>query len=857
MKRLIITLVASLLAASTVFAEDVPPQVVDFRYTPPWWQSAICLPDDPEKALVGKEGQFFFDFGRGGPRNFAFSLAVGVEEDAKWLRQETHSAKVPIVRTFWDCDGVEVQTEALLTIPSEDDRGAPASLRRIGEQAFKNNWNRLALPCDAGFSNIALGADGKPIVYEAMVKAGSSVKVVFGLCEGRWTKPGQRPLKLSAEGVPSREVDLAKDFGRNVPGLYVLEARDADKDGTIRITVEPLSETPGRNAILNAIWVFPEDLPAKECIIRGEANATALAYIACGTKPLPTHRYVNLLRFRNTADKPQSRRPVVRIKSAVPVALWKDMGAIAIGGSTRVLASVPIESCEKQGNDWLVRCAPVELAAGEVKAVSFTVLRHTSASGKALSVARATKEYDRTTAWWGSIELPWDAVQVPDPGIQAMLQSCVRNIWQVREIVDGRPAFHVGPTWYRDLWIVDGAFLLETAAMLGRAKEARAGIEYMLRFQKPDGSFEVIPKAWKENGIVLWACCRHAALTQDKAWLESVWPRLEKTVQAIRHLRARSRKEGTALDDGLFPPGFPDGGLDGHHSEYVNVYWNLTGLKAVVDAAQWLGKKDQASEWQKEYDDLFEVFHKAAKRDLTTDKHGNRYLPTIMGEAGKKELPQRAQWAFLNAVHPGQVFARDDPLVQGNLAMLRANRKQGLLLGTGWDAEGIWTYAASFYGHALLWRGQGAEAAQVLYDYANHAAPVRVWREEQSPVGKGTKEVGDMPHNWASAEFIRLAVHLIQLDRGDELHLFEGLPRSWTGPGKTTRLNGVATPFGPLSLFLTISDDGKTAQLNVRPLNTKRCKRIVVHLGRWSGRAKEEIVNLKVDKEIERTFELR
>ncbi len=92
-----------------------------------------------------------------------------------------------------------------------------------------------------------------------------------------------------------------------------------------------------------------------------------------------------------------------------------------------------------------------------------------------------------------------------------------------------------------------------------------------------------------------------------------------------------------------------------------------------------------------------------------------------------------------------------------------------------------------------------------------------------------------MPHNWASAEFIRLAVHLIALDRGDELHLFEGLPTEWTRPGMVTRLSGVATPFGPLTMELMIADDGKTAQLRVEPLTDPSCKKIIVHLGRWAS----------------------
>jgi len=53
-------------AASVLTAEQKSDdaKVVDFRYALPWWQTAICLPDDPDKTLVGKEGQLLFDFGR-------------------------------------------------------------------------------------------------------------------------------------------------------------------------------------------------------------------------------------------------------------------------------------------------------------------------------------------------------------------------------------------------------------------------------------------------------------------------------------------------------------------------------------------------------------------------------------------------------------------------------------------------------------------------------------------------------------------------------------------------------------------------------------------------------------------------
>jgi hypothetical protein len=104
-----------------------------------------------------------------------------------------------------------------------------------------------------------------------------------------------------------------------------------------------------------------------------------------------------------------------------------------------------------------------------------------------------------------------------------------------------------------------------------------------------------------------------------------------------------------------------------------------------------------------------------------------------------------------------------------------------------------------------------------------------VWREEQSLKGEPFKKVGDMPHNWASAEFIRLTVHLLALDRGEELHLLEGLPLDWLRPGMVTKLDGVATPFGPLRMTVRVDKKGDSASLSVKPL-AANCRAVIVHL---------------------------
>jgi hypothetical protein len=95
--------------------------------------------------------------------------------------------------------------------------------------------------------------------------------------------------------------------------------------------------------------------------------------------------------------------------------------------------------------------------------------------------------------------------------------------------------------------------------------------------------------------------------------------------------------------------------------------------------------------------------------------------------------------------------------------------------------------------------------------------------------------VGDMPHNWASAEFIRLTRHCLLLERGGELHLFEGLPAAWAKPGAVTRLRDVPTDFGPLSLEFVVAKDGSSGTLKLTPPRRNPPERIVLHLDQWSG----------------------
>lgn len=838
MSRRLLLVVLIALSRPAGAAPVADPFTVDYRYAPPWWQTAICLPDDWQKTLVGKDGSLLYDY-PGKYSGFGTKITAGLEGETQWVRQELASPRVPIVRTLKQAGDVTLTEEAFAVAPPLPAKDAPPAgklvVERQGEGAVLANWASPPEDTDPAFRSIAVGWN-QPVAYRFRAAAGESYTVVFGLCEGWHPQPGQRILDLQVEGKTLKRVDMVAEKGRNVPACFAFDARDENGDGWVDVAAAAAQGSPDTNAILNVLWVFRRgEAPKPEELVAGRGGEKALARVECGSQAAPAgppRNDVLLLRLRNAGKEAVRVVPTLTIESQSPIVRDADQARVQIGAGTLFCAE-KFEAADESPGKLVLRFAACELPAGGERALAFGVGRGRAAAAVPATVAGALALLARAERFWREAALPYGHLEVPDAQIQALLDSSIRNIYQAREIKGGLLAFQVGPTCYRGLWVVDGSFLLDAVTMLGRADEARSGIRYLLGFQRKDGGIMLIDGHWKETGIALWAVSRHARLTGDKKWLAEVWPKVEQAVAFIQAMRKLPPAD--APNAGLVPDGFSDGGLAGRVPEYTNVYWTLVGLRAIADAARWLGKEDDAAAWQREYDDFTATFRKAAERDTRTDAHGNRYLPIRMRDADKV-APQKAQWGFLHAVYPGELFLPDDPLVQGNMAMLQATEQEGMVFGTGWLDAGIWNYFASFYGHAWLWLGQGQKAAEALYAFANHASPLGCWREEQMPQGKGGAICGDMPHNWASAEFIRLVRHLLVLERGDALHLCEGLPAKWARPGAVTRVQGVLTEFGPISMRLTVDKDGKSARLWLDPPARTRPAKIVLHLDGWSGR---------------------
>jgi hypothetical protein len=102
------------------------------------------------------------------------------------------------------------------------------------------------------------------------------------------------------------------------------------------------------------------------------------------------------------------------------------------------------------------------------------------------------------------------------------------------------------------------------------------------------------------HGELIYAIAEVYRYTQDKAWLEKLWPHVAGAVAYMDQLRASERTEANRAINpafyGLMPASISHEGYSAKamHS-YWDDFWALRGYKDAVRIAQWLGKADEAT----------------------------------------------------------------------------------------------------------------------------------------------------------------------------------------------------------------------------------------------------------------------
>jgi hypothetical protein len=435
-----------------------------------------------------------------------------------------------------------------------------------------------------------------------------------------------------------------------------------------------------------------------------------------------------------------------------------------------------------------------------------------SSTGKLETTVTPEALLEEVREWWKQWHVFGGEVAWSLPGTNgSFLVACARNIQQARENKAGKLVFEVGPTVYRGLWIVDGNFLLEAARYLGYDDAADRGL--LAEWDQQVASGQIIAAAgkehWKDTAIAMFTLVRACELKQDWSLLERLSSQVGRAIEFLIGLRDEARKGSSPNGKyGLLAPGFPDGGMGGVRFEFTNTLWALAGLRAVAGANERLRLPDleRAAAF---YRELKDAFDRAASDQMISDPRGFRYLPMLMREdpamrenAWDRPRPQTSQWALSHTIFPGQVFAKDDPVVLGHIALMKACTQEDIPAETGWlHHQAVWNYNAPFVAEVYLWAGLREWAHRTFIGYLNHASPLYAWREEQ-PLQHALLGTtwGDMPHNWASAECIRYLRHMLVLEDDRSLRLLEGLSVSDLQVRRPFSLSSTPTRFGRVSI---------------------------------------------------------
>lgn len=487
---------------------------------------------------------------------------------------------------------------------------------------------------------------------------------------------------------------------------------------------------------------------------------------------------------------------------------------------------------------------------GKMEGVFVFVLAGEIKEEVTLEWAKAAEE--STINYWMNVNPFKERFEIPDQQIMDMIDSCGRNILQAREIKEEVYEFQVGPTMYRGLWVVDGHFFLEAAQMMGRFDEAFQGIYAVLKIVKPNGSVRIIPQHDKETGIAIATICRQCELMNDDARLIELWPTICRGLNFIKSLREDAKKLGKDyIGYDLFPPAFGDGGM-GYHAEYATPLWILFGLRSAYIAGKRLGLSGY-EEFKLLFDEVMEGFIKATRRDMKKTENGSSYFPMCMDKVDYYK-PQSATWAFAQAIFPGEVFSPNDEYVTNFLALLdEVDEVQGIPIETGFTKDqSQWAYSSMFYAQVWLYAGYPEKAVDYLYSFANHAAPNRVWIEEHYLKNSHSNEHGgDMPHNWASVEFIRMVRNLLVLEKGNNLELLAGLPKEWLPSEAPLVLENTPTKYGRITIELSSFEKGLYVLKYKLKTGNQIPEKLIIH-GMIEENTTEKIIYLPGEtKEVE------
>ena len=376
-------------------------------------------------------------------------------------------------------------------------------------------------------------------------------------------------------------------------------------------------------------------------------------------------------------------------------------------------------------------------------------------------------------------------------------------------------ALQPGARAYARAWIRDGALISSALLRLGHPQEVRDFIEWFAPYQYDDGKVpccvdargaDPVPEH-DSGGEFIFLVAEYCRYTGDRALAERLWPRVRVAAGYLDSLRRQRRTPewrapGKAAFFGLLPPSISH---EGYSAKPMHSYWDdffaLRGFKDAAYLAQELGHGDEAGR--------LGAIRDTFARDLGASVAAAMALHHVDYVPGCADLGDFDATSTAIALSPAQA---EDILPHG--ALERTFERYWTFFADRRDGQQPWEAFTPYELRAvgafvrLGWRQRALEMLEFFLGYCRPGGwfqwPEVVWKDERSP-----RFLGDLPHAWVAAEYIRSVLDLFAYDReaDQSLVIGAGVPKEWTGPFGYVDVFGLRTPYGPLAYTLTRQAD--------------------------------------------------
>jgi hypothetical protein len=398
------------------------------------------------------------------------------------------------------------------------------------------------------------------------------------------------------------------------------------------------------------------------------------------------------------------------------------------------------------------------------------------------------------------------------PRFQRYVEAARTAVAHVLVERDG-PALQPGPRRYTRSWVRDGAIMAAALLRVGRADEARAFVRWYAPFQAPDGTVPCCVDRsgpdWlvehDSHGQLIYAVAECVRFTGDRAFLDALWPNVERAAAHLEHLRATRlgpewetpEKRGR---QGLLPE---SASHEGYLAQPVHAYWDdFWAVRAFGDAAYLAGVRHDAAAASR-YATLRDAFRASVRASIanTIATRAIAYVP------GSVEWADFDPTATSNAIALlGETALMPSDVLAATFAeYLKGFRKRrnGEIDWANYTAYEVRIIGALV---ALGERASANELAEFLLDDRRPRAwnqwPEISWRDPRSP-----GHIGDVPHAWIAAEYVLAFRTMLAYERAaDGVHdealvLAAGVAPAWLDDGPVV-VEHLPTYYGALAFTL-------------------------------------------------------